>query len=187
MRKILVAILVLIMTISVSACSIFNPEPTKIELTEENFFDYIKMETDETDINVVDETTHKDLLGIPIAHRTIEGSAKYHVNFFRVKDVVLEDVEISMKITMGYQGSSYQWEFDNGSTTITKQISFPVDGNVNISEDMHIEILDQEQIDTNAAVNGAIYGYDGYDAIDGSSIPIIFVYIESVSGYVIID
>lgn len=29
MRKILVAILALIMTISVSACSIFNPEPTK--------------------------------------------------------------------------------------------------------------------------------------------------------------
>lgn len=176
MRKILVAILVLITTISVNACSIFNPEPTKIELTEENFFDYIKMEKDETDINVVDETTHKDLLGIPIVHRTIEGSAKYHVNFFRVKDVVLEDVEVSMKITMGHPGGSYQWEFDNGSTTITKQISFPVDGNVNISGDMHIEILDQKSIDTYAAI--------AERAVDD---PSIFVYIESVSGYVIID
>ncbi len=186
MRKILVAILALIMTISVSACSIFNPEPTKIELTEENFFDYIKMETAKTDRKVVDETELEYLLGVvPIAHRTIEGSAKYHVNFFRVKDVVLEDVEVTLNIEMAAQSgesSGYQWEFDNGSTTITKQISFPVDGNINISEDMHIEILDQELINSNAK----------NDEMLGSETTIqdpftMFVNIESVSGYVIID
>lgn len=186
MRKILVAILALIMTISVSACSIFNPEPTKIELTEENFFDYIKMETAKTDRKVVDETELEYLLGVvPIAHRTIEGSAKYHVNFFRVKDVVLEDVEVTLNIEMAAQpgeSSGYQWEFDNGSTTITKQISFPVDGNINISEDMHIEILDQELINSNAK-NAEMLGSE--TTIQDPFT--MFVNIESVSGYVIID
>lgn len=186
MRKILVAILVLIMTISVNACSIFNPEPTKIELTEENFFDYIKMETAKTDRKVVDETELEYLLGVvPIAHRTIEGSAKYHVNFFRVKDVVLEDVEVTLNIEMAAQSgesSGYQWEFDNGSTTITKQISFPVDGNINISEDMHIEILDQELINSNAK-NAEMLGSE--TTIQDPFT--MFVNIESVSGYVIID
>lgn len=186
MRKILVAILALIMTISVSACSIFNPEPTKIELTEENFFDYIKMETAKTDRKVVDETELEYLLGVvPIAHRTIEGSAKYHVNFFRVKDVVLEDVEVTLNIEMAAQSgesSEYQWEFDNGSTTITKQISFPVDGNINISEDMHIEILDQELINSNAK-NAEMLGSE--TTIQDPFT--MFVNIESVSGYVIID
>lgn len=186
MRKILVAILALIMTISVSACSIFNPEPTKIELTEENFFDYIKMETAKTDRKVVDETELEYLLGVvPIAHRTIEGSAKYHVNFFRVKDVVLEDVEVTLNIEMAAQSgesSGYQWEFDNGSTTITKQISFPVDGNINISEDMHIEILDQELINSNAK-NAKMLGSE--TTIQDPFT--MFVNIESVSGYVIID
>ena len=186
MRKILVAILALIMTISVSACSIFNPEPTKIELTEENFFDYIKMETAKTDRKVVDETELEYLLGVvPIAHRTIEGSAKYHVNFFRVKDVVLEDVEVTLNIELAAQSgesSGYQWEFDNGSTTITKQISFPVDGNINISEDMHIEILDQELINSNAK-NAEMLGSE--TTIQDPFT--MFVNIESVSGYVIID
>lgn len=186
MIKILVAILALIMTISVSACSIFNPEPTKIELTEENFFDYIKMETAKTDRKVVDETELEYLLGVvPIAHRTIEGSAKYHVNFFRVKDVVLEDVEVTLNIEMAAQSgesSGYQWEFDNGSTTITKQISFPVDGNINISEDMHIEILDQELINSNAK-NAEMLGSE--TTIQDPFT--MFVNIESVSGYVIID
>ena len=186
MRKILVAILALIMTISVSACSIFNPEPTKIELTEENFFDYIKMETAKTDRKVVDETELEYLLGVvPIAQRTIEGSAKYHVNFFRVKDVVLEDVEVTLNIEMAAQSgesSGYQWEFDNGSTTITKQISFPVDGNINISEDMHIEILDQELINSNAK-NAEMLGSE--TTIQDPFT--MFVNIESVSGYVIID
>ena len=186
MRKILVAILALIMTISVSACSIFNPEPTKIELTEENFFDYIKMETAKTDRKVVDETELEYLLGVvPIAHRTIDGSAKYHVNFFRVKDVVLEDVEVTLNIEMAAQSgesSGYQWEFDNGSTTITKQISFPVDGNINISEDMHIEILDQELINSNAK-NAEMLGSE--TTIQDPFT--MFVNIESVSGYVIID
>lgn len=186
MREILVAILALIMTISVSACSIFNPEPTKIELTEENFFDYIKMETAKADRKVVDETELEYLLGVvPIAHRTIEGSAKYHVNFFRVKDVVLEDVEVTLNIEMAAQSgesSGYQWEFDNGSTTITKQISFPVDGNINISEDMHIEILDQELINSNAK-NAEMLGSE--TTIQDPFT--MFVNIESVSGYVIID
>ena len=149
MKKIITLYLALVLVLSLCACT--EKQPSEIELTEANIYEYLSIATDVKSSTV--DSEKESIMGIGITTHT--GDATIDINVVNQSPNHFKNATITCEIYtfVNLYPAGYGWEFDYGNRqTGTSSnndenykaitISLPYDGNWNGTESLSLALYD---------------------------------------------